>query len=124
MEDAYGELIYDDDVAITNAFGVEVDDLMEKLGGAEVAVECAHCEGITFTRQTQASNGDLLLLVRVLEFARRLHEGVIKEQAILEARALNKKQLGELLDAYLEHEPEPTPDSPETDEGKGDAGTD
>ncbi len=102
LGEAYEALNYYDEQAVTKVFGIDLDDIYERLSDGE------------------ASNGDLLLIVRSLELVRYLHEdGTTPEQAEQKVKQLTKGGLGELLAAYMTHEDEPLPHAPITDEGKG-----
>lgn len=102
--DAYESLTYNDDQAIEAEFGgASSDDLFETL------------------ETGAATFKDLLLIVRVCEFVRYLHDGTPQTDAAAAAKALTKGALGELMNAYMAHEPEADQTDPDTPAGKGDS---
>lgn len=111
IDDAYADLTYNDDQAIEQAFGVVVDDLIEKLYGDPGESEDP---SQVDNRPAGLSSRELLHLVLGFELARLLHEGVSAKDAEAAVKSYSKRHQAELLAAYVEH------GEADADEGKGD----
>lgn len=103
LGDFYDSLTWHDEQAIATAFDVDVHDLMTSFVAGEAAVR------------------DLVMLTRAFELVRVRREGQKDGEALKVVRDLTNAQVTAAMEAYLDHEDEPMPEDPVTDEGKGDA---
>lgn len=101
--DVYEQLTWHDEHAIEQAFDADIHDLMQQFS-----------EGATNVRT-------LVLIVRAFEFISERRAGKKDPVALAAVRNLTTAQVTELLEAYLDHDEEPVPDEPVTDEGKDDS---
>ena len=99
LDDAYADLTYNDDQAIEAAFGIVVDDLMERLyGGGGDNEDPSQVDN----EPEGLSSRELLHLVLGFELARLLGEGVAAKDAEAQVKAFTKRHQANLLAAYVE----------------------
>jgi hypothetical protein len=104
FDDAYSEITGHDGRAVIKAFdGVSVDDLMLRLFQGEL------------------DGTGVVILVQMMEFVRLRHDGKSDENALKAVLDMPRKDITELATSYMAEDPEPFPEDPVTDLGKGDS---